>query len=106
MALITRDEAIGHLRITLGAWTPAIVTQDLDAKIVQAEDIIINYLKQPDPTWTETTVPPRVKVAILWMLAHLYLGERGDSMDKTKNDAAVWEAIDRLLKRSRDPALA
>jgi len=54
------------------------------------------------PTWTSLTVPGQVRSAILLMLSRLY-EQRGDD---EKADADCWLAIERLLMRSRDPALA
>jgi hypothetical protein len=55
------------------------------------------------PAWTELTAPVHVQAATLVMLSHLY-EHRGDDMEKV--DEALWEAMGRLLARSRDPALA
>lgn len=52
--------------------------------------------------WTEATVPRQVQAAVLLMLTRLY-EQRGDD---EKADADCWAAIERLLMRSRDPALA
>lgn len=52
--------------------------------------------------WNEDTTPYHVQAAVLLMLTHLY-EHRGDDM---RLDAALWEAVDRLLARSRDPAFA
>lgn len=52
--------------------------------------------------WTEDTVPGNVQSAVLLMLSHLY-EHRGDDQ---KTDEALWQAIERLLMRSRDPAFA
>jgi hypothetical protein len=52
--------------------------------------------------WTAVTAPRQVISAILLMLTHLW-EHRGDAMD---TDPHVWEAIRRLLERSRDPAFA
>jgi hypothetical protein len=54
------------------------------------------------PTWTDATVPGPVQAAVLLLLTHLYK-HRGDDPSA---DAALWEAIGRLLIRFRDPALA
>lgn len=54
------------------------------------------------PVWTDATVPGRVQQSVLLMLTHLY-EHRGDDMG---GDASTWDAIERLLIRSRDPALA
>lgn len=52
--------------------------------------------------WTTANVPKRVQSAVLLMLSHLY-EHRGDDL---KTDEDLWLAIERLLMRSRDPALA
>lgn len=52
--------------------------------------------------WTAETAPGDVKAATLLLLTHLY-EHRGDDM---RSDEATWKAIERLLARSRDPALA
>jgi hypothetical protein len=52
--------------------------------------------------WTTSTVPGRVQAATLLMLGRLF-EHRGD---EEKADADCWMAIERLLMRSRDPALA
>lgn len=54
-------------------------------------------------TWTDATVPARVQAAVLLYLGNLWVN-RGDLMAST--DADVWQAIERLLVRDRDPALA
>lgn len=53
-------------------------------------------------TWTETTTPFHVQAATLLVLTHLF-EKRGDDMT---TDEALWDAIGRILVRSRDPALA
>lgn len=52
--------------------------------------------------WDDQTVPSQVQAAVLLMLTHLY-ENRGNDM---KADEALWNAIRRLLERSRDPAFA
>lgn len=169
--LVTLAVAKAHLRITDDA-----SNADLDVKIDQASDIIINYLKgriipvssitstggvatvttptlhslttndtvtvrgadQPEYNgvyvatvlttttftypisgtpvspatggvalkavqgWTEATVPPRVQAAVLLVLTHLFW-KRGDDPETDEN---LWNAVQRLLARDRDPALA
>jgi hypothetical protein len=66
-----------------------------------ATDVILDYLKHgADPAWDDTTVPLPVQAAILLMLSHLYEPEAEQDADK------LWGAIDRLLARFRDPAIA
>jgi hypothetical protein len=61
------------------------------------------------PVWTELTVPFHIQSATLLMLSHLY-EHRGDDMGGKVGggnpDTTLWQAIDRILMRSRDPALA
>lgn len=52
--------------------------------------------------WTESTVPAHVQAAVLLMLTHLY-EKRGDD---PSSDEQLWQAVERLLMRARDPALA
>jgi hypothetical protein len=90
-----------------------ITDADHDAEITrmshEATDVILDYLKHgADPAWTPETVPLPVQAAILRMLSHLY-ADRGDREAKETDasaDEKVWAAIDRLLARFRDPALA
>jgi len=177
MAIVTLDAANLHLRspIVLNASPVDPRQADLQAKLDQASDMILNYLKNrltaiasisvanptvittsvphslvsgasytiagttttPDvngarvvtvtgpttftvpvnvtagqsaaagvigtPAFTDTTIPKRMQSAVLLMLTHLW-EHRGD--DDMTIDAALWEAIRRLLERDRDPALA
>jgi len=54
------------------------------------------------PAWTEATAPGSVTASILLMVGRLY-EHRGDMEE---HDADLWMAIERLLMRLRDPALA
>jgi len=54
------------------------------------------------PSWTDATVPAHIQAATLLVLTHLY-ERRGDDMS---SDDVLWQAVGRLLMRSRDPALA
>lgn len=76
---------------------------EITLKRDQATATIVDYLEsRADPTWTDQTVPGQVSAAILLLLGNLY-EHRGDDMQA---DEACWQAITRLLVRSRDPALA
>jgi hypothetical protein len=95
---VSIGQAKDHLGVTLEDSDP-----DLHLKITQASAIILDYLKsRGDAAWTEDNAPGPVQAATLLMLGHLY-EHRGDDM---KTDADLWEAIRRLLERSRDPAFA
>lgn len=171
-ALISQEQAMAHLRLV-----PPLADQqavDLDQKIADASDIVIDYLKTrriaiasisaanpavvtttvphsltdgasaviadttttpsvtgaqvitvTGPTtftipvnvtagqdseagtvtnsvWTDTTVPRPIRSAILLVLGHLW-EHRGDDM---RMDESLWEAVERICVRFRDPALA
>jgi hypothetical protein len=99
-ALVTLADAKLHLRIPAATTT---YDEDITQKAEEASHIITDYLKsRADPTWTATTVPTPVKAGVLVLLTHLF-EHRGDDMDP---DEAVWNALERLLMRFRDPALA
>jgi Phage gp6-like head-tail connector protein len=90
--LLTLEDAKIHLRITDTAHDV-----DIQQKLTEAQDVIIDYLgEQVDPLWTDTTAPPRVLAAIKLHLELLF--ERGD-------DEATWAAIRRLLARTRMQAI-
>ena len=94
--LITLEEAKTHLHITTTDHDA-----DITAKLQQAQDVILDYLKHgADPAWSQTTLPQPVRAGMLLMLTHLY-EHRGDDMEP---DDALWNAIGRLLARFRDPA--
>lgn len=96
--VVTLAQAKTHLRIT-----DTDHDADIQAKVDQADGIIRNYLKsQNDAAWTDETAPKAVQSATLLMVGHLF-EHRGDDMDP---DESLWKAIERLLMRYRDPALA
>lgn len=53
-------------------------------------------------TWTADTAPGTVQAAVLLVLGHLY-EHRGDDQ---RLDEDLWQALGRLLGRSRDPVVA
>lgn len=98
--LATLEQAKAHLGIPL-----ALTDNDTDVrlKLAQASETVLDYLKsRADPDWTSDTVPGPVQAATLLMLTHYY-EHRGDDL---RADEAVWLAVQRLLMRFRDPALA
>ena len=101
-ALVTLQQAKDHLQIpTMPVGDPD--EPDVQLKLDQAEAVILDYLaERADPAWTAATVPLPVTAAILLMCGRLYR-HRGDL---EKEDADLWSAIDRLLKRLRDAAIA
>lgn len=77
--------------------------------VARASGAIWDYLKpgpaRPDEPWTAENAPEVVQAATLLFLAHLW-EHRGDDLAPDTHDVNVWDAIARLLMRSRDPALA
>jgi uncharacterized phiE125 gp8 family phage protein len=97
--LVTLEEAKEHLRVR-----DTLHDADVTQKTATAQASIVAYLAQAaDATWTPATVPLPVKHAILLLTTHYY-EHRGDAMPEV--DAALWEAIARLLAWYRDPTLA
>jgi hypothetical protein len=101
--LVTLQTAKDHLQIP--SMPPGDPDEaDVQLKLDQAEAIILDYLaERADPAWVDpATAPPNVTAAILLMCARLYR-HRGDLEEA---DADLWLAIERLLKRFRDPGFA
>ncbi len=103
MALVTLDQVKTHLHIPLDTTDRDADVQD---KAEQASSIILDYLKSRALAgWSDASlpVPGPVQAATLLLVANLD-ENRGDR--DMKNDADCWLAIERLLMRFRDPALA
>jgi len=99
--LVTFDEAKRHLRITDNDHD-----EDIEATREHANDLVFGYLKdRADAAWTATTVPSEIKRAVLVLVAYYY-EHRGDDLPNAELDAAVWAAVENIVKRRRDPALA
>lgn len=71
---------------------------DVTAKIAQASDIVLNYLKNPADSeyWDEDSTPERIQAATVLVVGSLYDGEAEPLSDPVKD----------ILRRDRDPALA
>jgi hypothetical protein len=98
MALISKDQAKNHLLIDYDDRDA-----DLEMKMQQAEEIVIDYIKRPDHGWTEQTVPKTVQAAVLLVLTALF-----DDRDGTGEGDYLRASgpVARLLSRHRDPAIA
>jgi hypothetical protein len=103
--LITLVDAKDHLKVR-----DDYHDAEIGRFVLGAQNAILDYLKRgADPAWTEATLPLHVRAAVLYLLTH-HWKHRGDDMSPTESggtpDADVWDSIDRILARSRDPALA
>lgn len=77
---------------------------EVQTTLEQASDAIFKYIDtRADPTWDEMTAPPVVQRATL-ILTAAHWTDRGDSGTDVLEKA--WNEIDRLLKQTRDPAMA
>jgi len=96
--LVTDTEARLHLRIDVDVESPpGPVDLLLEMKILQASDIVADYIKYLDHPWTETDAPPLIKAAVLLVLSVLY--------DNPELDP-LTVGVKSILHRYRDPALA
>ena len=98
-ALVTLATAKAHLRIT-----STDDDTDIQLKLDQAEATILEYLDtSADAAWiSPATAPGPVTAAILLWLTRLF-EHRGDDDEA---DAVTWAAIERILVRSRNAAIA
>jgi hypothetical protein len=101
--ILTTAEALAHLRLGDGSGLSDTETADVQTKLEEAEGVILDYLKT-EAVYTPATAPTMVKAAVKLFLAHSY-EHRGDDLDGGSAEQ-LWEEIARVLRRSRDPALA
>lgn len=99
--LVTLDEVKKQLRVT---WDDE--DSYLNLLALASESAIINYLKYT-PTWTTSTVPSDVKLAILVLITTYYEAYR-DGGDFTDQIALGYPPapVSWLLHRYRKPAYA
>jgi hypothetical protein len=97
--LVTDAEARGHLRIDedVPESPPGQADLLLTSKILQASDIVADYIKQLDHAWDEDSAPPSIKAAVLLVLNVIY--------DHPEQDP-LTTGVKSILHRYRDPALA
>lgn len=99
---LTLAEADDHLRLDL-LESGDEREDDLQAKIDQAEQIVLDYLKVDGAEWSGDTLPRPIRAAMLLTLSALWEDREGTGDgDYLRPDGAVT----RLLHRFRDPAMA
>lgn len=108
MRLITMQVANLHLRLGMDVGSSPVDDErydDLVAKVEQASDLVLDYLKKANgdsPGWDETSTPKLVQAAVCLILYDLWNNRGGGDGDYFKVDGPVY----RCLARYRDPALA
>jgi hypothetical protein len=96
--LASDDEARQHLRLDDPAESPpSAADQMLTSKILQASDIVVDYIKRYDHEWDADTAPSLIKAAVLGVLTMLY--------DHPEDDP-LTAGVKNVLHRYRDPAIA
>lgn len=81
---------------------------DVELKIAQATDAVLDYLKIEEEyvTWTTDTVPGRVSAAIILIVKSLYDDSGKAEMLSGLANGDLTNPVVALLYRLRDPALA
>lgn len=104
MALATVAQVNLALRLDLVNGDERI--SDIELKIKQAEDAVLDYLKKPVPSWDETSVPPRVNAAVLLVVQSLLDEANTGGLLPGLGSGDPKNPVVALLYRLRDPALA
>lgn len=104
MALVTVDQVNLALRLDLIDGDERI--PDIELKISQAEDVVLDYLKKPDADWDEDTVPPRVNAAVLMVIQSLLDEANTGGLLPGIGSGDPKNPVVALLYRLRDPAIA
>lgn len=100
-ALITLDEAKRELEVEHLEDDAAI-----QRKAEAATEIVIDYIKRPDHTWTHADVPFLIYAAIILVLKSLYDDREKAEMLRGLAGGDLSNPVVSILYRYRDPALA
>jgi hypothetical protein len=104
MALVTLAQVNLALRLDLVENDERI--PDIELKIKQAEDAVVDYLKKPDHGWDDATVPGRVSAAVLLVIQSLLDEADTGGLLTGLGTGDPKNPVVALLYRLRDPALA
>ncbi len=104
MALVTRAQVNLALRLDLVDGDERI--PDIDLKISQAEDAVVDYLKKSNHGWDETTVPGRVSAAVMLVVQSLLDEANTGGLLPGLGTGDPKNPVVALLYRLRDPAIA
>lgn len=104
MALVTLEQVNAALHLDLIEGDER--TPDVELKISQAEDAVIDYLKKPDHGWTEENVPGRVSAAVMILVQSLLDDAATPELISGLGTGDPKNPVVALLYRLRDPSLA
>lgn len=105
--LCSLNEVKDHLRITSDRQDG-----DIQLKIIQASAIILNYLKvnvDVSPLsvpWGSVDIPFDVHAAAMLVVGDLFLHREGSQPSSFREFDPISKAVESLLRRWRDPAMA
>lgn len=100
VALVTLQQAKRHLRILHDD-----ENDDLQDKIQQSSDIVMDYLQRPDLVWTDASgdtqsdAPFRVQAAVLLVLGGLWENRGDEEMEQGQADGYLAKSVTALLHR-------
>lgn len=81
--------------------------QDIELKILQASDIVLDYVTHPDKgTWTAETAPGRVTAAVILVVKCLFDDAGEARLLAGLSGGDLNNPLVALLYRLRDPVLA
>lgn len=105
MALVSVDEFATRVNLDLDPNGQDDRLPNVQAVLNEAQDAVFDYIKTlPDPMWDESTIPFRVKSAIMLVAKDLLDG--GTDMISGLGTGDPKCAAVALVYRLRDPALA
>jgi len=109
--IVDLSTARDHLRLplVLDATPRDPMQDDLEFKLLAAQEIIFNYIKVIPAEWVDSTTTPRlVQAAILLQLGELwrFRGDDLESESPKQTDGELSWTITNLVRRYRSPAYA
>lgn len=69
----------------------------IEGLVIQAQDVVLDYIGTTENDWTPETVPPRITAAIMLVVVRLHAADDGP---------VITDAIKSLLRRDRKPVVA
>jgi hypothetical protein len=104
MALVTLQQVNLALRLDLVDGDERV--PDIELKIKQAEDAVLDFLKKPDHGWTAENVPGRVSAAIMLVVQSLLDEANTGGLLSGLGTGDPKNPVVALLYRLRSPVIA